>query len=565
VGCHSPTAKQNCARVTVTGDIEAADVLEQGASLMAKTSLRYRLATSVAPELTRRAQNFAARQTMRVLRRLPDATVRQIGTALRGWAGAAEGPRRNIGHSSTAPVNADLARDLPALQAHGQHIYRNTPHGYRITEELALSVIGTGIYPRIRTANKSLTKKQRRDRNRYLQAHFDEFARTCWPASPSGFYGLQDVAYREAEAIGEILIRKQYHPTKRFGGVPLFLSLIPTRLLSRMHDTTGKRKDGTEIINGIEYAADGTIAAYWLLKSDAKAKMTSTFEAERVPADEIMHLMFPLQSGQNRGVPRTAPIMDAIRDEEEYNESLLTRKAAENSIVAFITGIDASEDLTGASLGGASSPLAALDSDGGTVSQMQPAQIVMVPNGKDVKLSAPSSQYDLKEFADVQHHRYSAGSGVPYSRLTGDITGASFSGERVGMLPFRRLVQVRQQTWVKPLMVEPIYEAWADMALLYGIADWSDFDDLGHLPASYVYPVVEEADIKTAVEVDTMRVRGGFKTQRDIIINAGDDPDDIIEGRQDENEDWDAAGVVTTTDPRRYASTGNPVTAPAAP
>jgi len=530
---------------------------------MAKTSLRYRLATSVAPELTNRLQRFAARQTLRVLRRLPDATVRQIGTTLRGWSGAAEGPRRNISHSSTAPVNADLARDLPALQAHGQHVYRNTPHGYRITEELTLSVIGTGIYPRIRTAKKGLTKKQRRDRNRWLQANFDEWARNCWPMSRAGFYGLQDVAFRDAMSVGEVLVRKLYHPTKRFGGVPLYLQLIPTRLLSRISDTAGRTADGVEIVNGIEYAADGTIAAYHVMADDPKSKMPRSVKVERIPAEEILHLYFPLQSGMNRGVPRTAPIMDAIRDEEDYNESLLTRKAAENNIVAFITGIDASEDLVGETLGTASGPLSALDaSTGATVTQMQPAQIVLVPNGKDVKLSNPSSQSDLKDFAEVQHHRYSAGSGIPYSRLTGDITGASFSGERVGALPFRRLCAVMQQTWVTPEVVAPCYEAWADMALVYHIADFDDFDEFGHLPASYVYPVVEEADIKTATEVDIMKIQAGFKTHRDIIINAGDDPDAIIEGRRDDLEDWDEVAVPVITDPRKFAPTGNAVNGP---
>lgn len=521
------------------------------------TSLRYRLATSFAPELTRRIQNVAAKTTLRVLRYLPDSTVRQIGTTLRGWSGAAEGPRRSLSHSSTATVNADLARDLPALQAHGTHIYRNTPHGWRISDEMVMSVIGTGIYPRIRTANKRLTKTERRERNRYLQRAFDEFARQCWMQSKSGWYGLQETAGRDTYAIGEVLVRKLYHATKKFGGVPLHFELIPTRLLSRMSDTSGKLADGTEIVNGIEYGADGAIVAYHIMAADPKSKFSTAVKIERVDASEIIHVFRPLQAGQNRGVPMSAPIMDTIRDDNDHMELLLSRKAAENSIVAFITGIDSSEDMTGSSLGAPSSPLAALDSGGTPVDQMQPAQIVLVPNGKDVKLSNPSSQSDLKDFADVVQHRYSAGTGIPYSRITGDVTGASFSGERVGMLPFRRIVQVQQQNWLKPIMVEPMYEAWADMALIYGIADWSDFDEFGHLPASYVFPVLEEADIKTAVEVDILKVRGGFKSHTDTIINNGDDPDDILEQRQSEQEDWDAAGVINVCDPRYYASTGN--------
>lgn len=523
-------------------------------------SFRYRVMRAVAPEVSARLERLAVQASRQVLARMPDEVVDRLATTLRGWTGAASGPANAAWNPSFAPINADLARDLPTLQARGFDNYRNTAQGFRTTEELTLSTIGTGIYPRFAVPNGSAATRKKR--SEYIQRHFEEWARFCWPMSPSGLWGLQDLAGRETFGGGEVLVRLGWSKAKLTAGVPLYLDIYPTRLLTNIYDTHGQKNDwGGETVNGIAYNRVGRPVFYFLNDNDPKAANATSVAVLKIPASEILHVMVPLQAGMNRGVPRMAPVMGTVRTQADYTHSMLNRKALENTFVAFITGNDPADMWKAANTGIDARPPRAVDYQGNPVGQMRPAQIVSVENGKQVTINSPSSQSDIQPFYSMINHELSAGTGIPYNRLTGDVTGASFSGERVAMLPYGRLIEVLQQTFLMPQLVRPIVEAWTDAAYLMGIIKGTDLDEFGRVPTTWVYPPLVQADQLTQLKYNVGRVRAGFTTRDDIVISEGGNPEQIDDHRQAEQALWDEKGLTYDCDPRKYSASGNPVQA----
>jgi capsid protein len=250
-----------------------------------------------------------------------------------------------------------------------------------------------------------------------------------------------------------------------------------------------------------------------------------------------------------------------VRKREEYVEASLNRKALESCIVAFITGNDPVDMWKSANSGMNAKPPRSTDQNGRPVGTMQPSQIISVENGKTVTVNNPSSQSDYGEFNSMVQHDFSAGTGIPYSRLTGDVTGASYSGERIAGLPYSRQLEVWEQVYLMPILVRRIVRAWCDAAYLKGIVEFADFDQFGHVPCAWVYAPIVQADQLTQLKYDVGRIRSGMATRDDCVIAAGGDPARIDAQRLAEQTAWDESGLVYDCDPRRYAATGNPVLA----
>lgn len=522
-------------------------------------ALSTRLINAVSPEMNRAMERVATRFSQGLVRRLPDNVVNRMADTFRGWMGATTGPMNQNWRPSQNPVNADIVTDLPTLSARGKDNYRNTPTGWRACDELTLSTVGTGIWPRFDVQRG--TEARRLKRSRVLQEWFNEWSDVCWPMHESGFAGIQDVAARECFSSGNVLVRLGYSNAKLTAGVPLYLDVYPARLLCPMNDTHGtKNKFNGVTVNGIAYNAVGRPLAYYLWDNDPKDISQASLNILEIPADEIIHLYRPTEAGQSMGTPITAPIMDTVHKRTEYIDATLNRKTLESAIVAFLTGVNPADVWKNTTQGVNAKPPRALDRNGQPIGMMQPGSIISVENGHGVTLSNPSSQSDYAAFNAMVMHDMSAGTGIPYNRLTGDVTGASFSGERIAMLPYARQIEVWAQVYLMPILIRRVVRAWVDAAYLKGIVEFGDFDQFGHVPVQWVYAPIVQADQMTQLNYDIGRVRSGFATRDDCVIAQGGDPTRIDAQRKIEQESWDAQGLVYDCDPRRYAKSGNPVT-----
>src|SRR5690606_37617127 len=80
--------------------------------------------------------------------------------------------------------------------------------------------------------------------------------------------------------------------------------------------------EGRFIVSGIEFAADGTRAAYHVLPARPTDVFATTGTPVRIPAQEILHIFRPLGAGQVRGVSWLAPIILPANELDQLQDAL---------------------------------------------------------------------------------------------------------------------------------------------------------------------------------------------------------------------------------------------------
>jgi len=434
---------------------------------------------------------------------------------------AAGAGRRLRGFSpSKNHVNVAVQKAGPTLLARARWLYQNDAYAGQAVDEWTSAAVGDGIKPRPRIKNKAL-----RSALLDLWWHWTEEADAD---GLSDFYGMQEKMAREVFLAGEVFVRIRSRRPDDMMTVPFQLQMLPSEMLDVSFNQS--LAGNGYIRAGIEFDGIGRRVAYHFWRNHPYDHQGANYssglrERVRVPASEVIHIFEAREAGQIRGVPRVARILVKLFVLESYDDAELERKRAAALFTAFLIGrgenpltVNDSVDENG------------LPVEDVPVAPMQPGAVVDLGDDKDIKFSSPTEvggSYEAFQYRNLT--KIAAGTGVPYSYVTGDMTKGNFSNVRTDIIRFRRRVSQWQNNTLVFQGCRPIWKRFVELAVLGEFVEIPDYDvnPSPYWASEWLPPRLEWIDPAKDIKAEREAVRAGFKSRTQVIAERGYDREDL--------------------------------------
>lgn len=196
------------------------------------------------------------------------------------------------------PLNAAL-QSMPTVRRRAMHVHRNNAYASRASAILSANIVGCGILPQ--------SEHQDPDIRALVDLAWRQWTNEADAGGVQSLYGLQALVARGFIETGEAFALLRVPPPNG-RAVPLAVQLLdPSQVDATLNRDVG---NGVRIIGGIEVDAVGKRLAYHVLPTpQGDPFATSSWQAVRIPADQVLHIYEPLEPGALRGVPWIAPAL----------------------------------------------------------------------------------------------------------------------------------------------------------------------------------------------------------------------------------------------------------------
>lgn len=444
--------------------------------------------------------------------------------------------------TSTASADSDLRTALAPLRARSRDLADNNPYARRFLGMCDAHIVGPqGFALQMRVPSSIATGDTDDFANTIIEREFAAWskARNCDIAGKLSFRRICGVAVRAAARDGEALVRLVRRQGLSHG---IALQLIEAdRLDERLNGQVGQNR----LVMGVEIDADGRPVAYHLHTRHPGDTFSSATQGDRievVPASDIVHLFTAERAEQRRGVPWFHAAMKRLRDLGNFEDSAVIAAHVGAAKMGFFT----TPDGDGTPLAGATDT-----STGALIDEVEPGMFQTLPQGYQFQAFNPDYPHaNFDPFVKAALRGVAAGLGASYHVLSGDLTDVNFSSIRAGTLEEREGWMILQ-SWFAESLLDPVFEAWLDTALLSGALD-------PLTPASrerYLRGVSWQGrrwqwvDPVKDIEASERAVALGVKTRRQIAAEQGLDFDEVIAQLAKEKAAMEALGLPSSSAP----------------
>lgn len=446
---------------------------------------------------------------------------------------AASGGRRLAGWAAVADSSEVMASMLEVLRRRSRDLVRNNPYAASAVGAIVSNAVGTGIQARL-PGGASATQKAWRSWSETT---------ACDYTGRHDLYGIQRLVMRAVVESGEVFVLKRVlaeaplrEPQRAPAIIPLQLQVLEAEYLAT---NVTKGAGGNRVVQGIEYDAKGRKVAYHFHVDHPSSVFVGQPETQRWLAADVAHVFREDRPGQNRGVPWGAPVMTRLNALDDYEDAQLERQRIAACFAVFVVDAD-DTDRTPGGAAATKNPLS---------ERVEPGIIETLPSGKDVKFSSPAPVSDYAEYVAANLRAIAAGYGVPYEVLSGDLSKTSFASSRIGWLEFDRRLKAWRRDVIHTQLLGPVWMWWAQVASVMGLPANDNAPEWTPPRREMLNPM---EDMKTAV----MRVRNGFASWSEVILEDGRDPEVVVEAIARDSARFDELGIVLDSDPRRTTQSG---------
>ncbi len=473
------------------------------------------------------------------------ATSQAAGRHLQGLRQAsrsfetAETPSWTDSWSTQTPgINEDLARQLPTLRARSRNLARNNEWAARYLIQLDDNVLGpTGIRLQMRLTRRDGTPDD--DTNTRLENAWAAWGQrgVCEVSCKLSWREVETLALSSLARDGELLYRLR----PAAGPMGFQIQLLNADAVDvALHRDWGSNR----VRMGVEITNDGQPAAYWIRMAkagDTPPDFQTVGRHVRVPAAEIRHFFLAEEVDQLRGIPWLTVGARRLWLTHDFEESaaVASSHAAKrqgffvspngDAPPGFADTIVSSVLETAKAAGKVLTPdeiktiTAAAEKYATTV----PGQYDTLPQGYDFRpfeSKWPNIQADT--YIKQQIRGWAAARGMSYVTVGNDLEAVNYSSARVGILEERehyKTIQARLIAWLhaevlqaampRLVMYTPGLQ-YARIPAYQSAATWQPRRWKGIDP-------VKEAT------ADEIRLRLKLTSRRRIMLEAGEDPDEI--------------------------------------
>ena len=453
--------------------------------------------------------------------------------------------------ATSASINHELRGDLDRLRARGRDLAKNNDYARKFVGMCQNNIIGPGGI-RYQARVEDAPGRPDEVANDALERAWAEWQTVADVAGRQHFRDMCETMAGGLPSDGEFLVRmvRGADAGNRFN---FGLQLID---VDRIDTTYNVAEAGgrNAVIMGVEVNTWRRPVALHLFTAHPNDGQHGGRVRERVPVEDLIHGFKVDQAGQLRGVPWMAPGMLSLHHLGGFMLSAVLAAEHGANHYGFFTTPDG-----GPPIGGEDATSAA------TITTSQPGVYDTLPQG--VTFQPHESKYPsdaFGPFVKTALQRVATGWRVAYVSLANDLEGVSYSSIRQGVIEERDRWTADQEWFIHTVM-EPVFSAWLEMALLSGAIT---LPKGAVLPASRIAKFRahqwqarrwEWVDPKGDMEAKILSVKAGLMAPQDLAAAQGYDFLDVIKSIASAQATAQQYGVALT------AYEGTPGATPAAP
>lgn len=466
----------------------------------------------------------------------------RLGIVRQSYDGARRGRRTDGWVTGATSANAEILGAQTTLTARSRDLVRNDPNIVSAKRTVRLYAVGTGIELQFENAR--------------WQQLWDDWIGEADAAGLLDFYGMQSLAAATIFESGSVLLRRRTRRVEDGLAVPMQIQALEPDHLDATRDSAFD--NGNYRMGGIEFDPLGRRRGYWLFQVHPgetavySRNLGAQYQSQFVSAENVSHAFVVERPGQVTGVPWPSSVILKARELADYEEAELFRKKIEACNVGAVT-------QPGGIMGNPLAPIAPgapVGSGPGEQSgdprpeQFEPGTFAYFRPGESVEFNDPKGNTAYPDYTKTHQRAIGAGVGVPYDKMTGDLSEANFSSLKAGSNQFEALMDSFRWITLIPRVCDPVLEWFFSAAEVAGVSPGKRSAYQWQPPP---YPEVDPMKEATARLID---VRSGVKTMREVIRSRGGDPDKQLDAIEAWNSDLDKRGIILDSDPRKVSRVG---------
>lgn len=423
-------------------------------------------------------------------------------------AGSFNRPNQNWRAINQSAEQTDcFSRD--EVRARARDLERNSDVLNAVVGPFRRNVVSGGFSMQAKTENPELNKELEHVWKRWCKA------RNCDVTGRQSLMTIIRMAVQRKKIDGGILFVKRY---TKGGIVPFKLQMIEVDELDS--SVMVPRKASNKVVGGIELDKTNAPVGYYISQYDPQG--FNLGNPVYVEAKDVIFYFSIRRPSQVREMSDMAPTITRVRDVNEFMLAVSVKERIEACLSVFIkkgiptTGLGRGNDQN----------VTRTSYDGKMIS---PGMIKELNAGDEIQVVNPSGQgTDATAFTKVQQRLIGAGQGLSYEATSRDMSEATYSSARQGMIEDDMTYEEEKALLIEVL--DEIYETFVISAVLCGAVNipnfWSDVERyLAHEwtqePKPWIDPQKESNANKTALQT-------GQKTYKQIAAENGRDWRDQI-------------------------------------
>lgn len=427
----------------------------------------------------------------------------------------------------------DLLPDLPKLRERSRDLVRNDGIASGAIDTIVTNIIGSGIRPQSRIDRETLSIDEEfadklQKQMEKIWARWVEYADA---GNRLNFYEMEELSERQRLVNGEsIIIPMRVTKSKRKRPYMLALQMVESDRLDTPTDLVSDKniRKGVEI--GEEY---GDPVAYYIRKTHPGDYMYTRNSSKtsnlfvRYPAlndfgdPNFFHLYHVKRSGQTRGEPFFAPVINLFKDRFDYMEAEILAAKVAACFAIFIK----KNNSYNVSLNRSQSD------NGKRVEEIYPAMIEYLNENEEIQSfnpNRPGGTFGL--FMERILRDMAAGMNIPYEVLAKDFSKSNYSNTRAALLEARRFFMMQQQ-FVSNKLCQPVLMMLMEEAYLRGELPILDFyqNRAAYVRTRWISPGWQWVDPQKEVAASVLAVDNNLSTLADEFATQGQDWEEALE------------------------------------
>ncbi len=400
--------------------------------------------------------------------------------------------RRHWAYADGLSANAANSPEVRRiLRNRARYEVANNSYARGIVLTLANDVIGTG--PRL----QMLTEDP--EANRRIEQAFHQWAKSICLAEKLRTLRMAQIQDGEAFAV---LISNPQLPT----AIQLDLRLIEAEQVT----TPDLQWSDSRATDGIVFDSAGNPVEYHVLKQHPGEGRGVNRDADRVPADSVLHLYRTDRPGQRRGIPEITPALPLFAMLRYY--SLATLDAAKAA--AYYSGII----YTDAPPNGESDAVEPLDPI-----ELDRNTLLTMPGGW--KMSQLHAEQPTGTYAEFKHeilNEIARCLNMPFNVAAGNSSSYNYASGRLDHQTYFKSLRI-DQSRVEISILDRILAAWFDEAVLIGGLLPTGQGLIAHWPHQWFWDGHEHVDPAKEANAQATRLASLTTTLADEYARRGQD------------------------------------------
>ncbi|KHF33378.1 Phage portal protein, lambda family [Paenibacillus sp. P1XP2] len=445
-------------------------------------------------------------------------------------------------------ADADIHQNLTELRARARDLHMGSDIVAAAHKGLRTNIVGTGL--RLKPAFDSeflkLSKSQEKKLRDSIYREWSMWAETtkCDAAGLNDFYELQSLAFLSTLMSGDVFGLLPMLPRKH-SVYDLRINLIEADRCDTPPNVALENPDRVQ--SGVEVDGDGMVIAYHFSNQHPGSDKVSVSPNDWVRVEKygaltgrlnVIHLFEAERPGQRRGIPVIAPIIESLKQLNQYTEAELMAAVISAMYTVFVKSPAEEDD----GMYGMEEPETEnqyqepIPGTGGDNIKMGRGAIVYLDPGEDVEFANPTRPNpDYVAFVNALLRQIAAALELPFEILTKQFT-SSYSASRGALLEAWKMYRMRR-SWLAKSFCQPIYEEWFVEAVTKGRIDAPGiFDDPAifhaYTRAEWHGPSQGLLDPTKEVDAAVTRIANNFSTaERETAELTGGSWEQNIEQR----------------------------------